>query len=82
TIAMGQSNGNGFTNIHTISSGYGSMEGRLYFADVTGDGKADILGLQNDGTVVMGRGFGDGFTDYHEISSGYSTMQGRLYFVG
>ncbi|MFJ9080480.1 S1 family peptidase, partial [Streptomyces sp. NPDC102278] len=32
------------------------------FADVTGDGKADILGHQADGTIVMGQSNGNGFT--------------------
>ncbi|MGW1013979.1 FG-GAP-like repeat-containing protein, partial [Streptomyces termitum] len=49
--------------------------------DLTGDGKADIVGLQTDGTLVMGEGNGNGFSNYHEISSGYSTMKGRLYFA-
>ncbi|MGW1012482.1 hypothetical protein ACWD4X_20910, partial [Streptomyces termitum] len=70
------------TNIHTISSGYGGMQNRLYFADVTGDGKADILGLQNDGTIAMGQSNGNGFTNIHTISSGYGSMEGRLYFAG
>ncbi|MGW1014774.1 transglycosylase family protein, partial [Streptomyces termitum] len=49
--------------------------------DLTGDGKADIVGLQTDGSLVMGEGNGDGFGNYHTISSGYGGMQNRLYFA-
>ncbi|WP_406502958.1 FG-GAP-like repeat-containing protein [Streptomyces sp. NBC_00212] len=51
------------------------------FADVTGDGKADILGLQPDGSIVMGASNGNGFTNFHTISSGYKGMEGRLTFA-
>ncbi|MFE4858946.1 trypsin-like serine protease, partial [Streptomyces sp. NPDC056670] len=51
------------------------------FADVTGDGKADLLRLQTDGTIVMGQGNGNGFTNFHTISSGYAGMEGRLSFA-
>ncbi|WP_323177874.1 FG-GAP-like repeat-containing protein [Streptomyces sp. NBC_00083] len=71
TLATGS--GNGFSNYHTISSGYGKFvnNSRLKFADVTGDGKADILAVEDDGTITMGVGTGNGFKDFHTIASGF-----------
>ncbi|MFH9424631.1 FG-GAP-like repeat-containing protein [Streptomyces sp. NPDC017529] len=73
TITLAEGTGNGFAKYHTITKGFGAYlkDNRLKFADVTGDGKADLLALEKDGTITLGRGFGNGFTDYHTISKGF-----------
>ncbi|MFE0928947.1 hypothetical protein ACFW36_27720, partial [Streptomyces mutabilis] len=82
TITMGEGFGDGFTNYHQITTGFGGYDGRLKFGDVTGDGKADLVAYEADGTLTLGKSFGDGFTDYHQITTGFGGYDGRLHIVG
>ncbi|MYS87992.1 FG-GAP-like repeat-containing protein [Embleya scabrispora] len=58
-VAMGVGDGNGFGDYHRITgTGWADYlnNGRMHFADVTGDGKADIITQEADGGITMGVG--------------------------
>ncbi|SEM64365.1 FG-GAP repeat domain-containing protein, partial [Streptacidiphilus jiangxiensis] len=78
TIQMGVGTGDGFTNYHEISAGWGGYDGKIKFGDVTGDGKADMEIIQPNGDMTLGVSNGNGFTNYHTISGGWSTFAARL----
>ncbi|MCX5407731.1 VCBS repeat-containing protein [Streptomyces sp. NBC_00335] len=76
SLTLAVSNGDGFSNYHTISSGYGdyvTMD-RLRFGDITGDGKADVLAVEMDGSLTLGVGTGNGFKDFHKVATGFGTF--------
>ncbi|MGW7557666.1 FG-GAP-like repeat-containing protein [Streptomyces rimosus] len=85
TITLAEGTGNGFTNYHTISKGFGSYvnDDRLKYADVTGDGKADLLALEKDGSITLAEGTGNGFANYHTIANGFGSYvdNSRLQFA-
>ncbi|WP_328913206.1 MULTISPECIES: FG-GAP-like repeat-containing protein [unclassified Streptomyces] len=61
-------------------------QGRLYFADVTGDGKADLIVLGTDGDLTVRKNMGTYFDSGTLMSSHWSNFlgqsgQGRLYFA-
>ncbi|WP_052397265.1 trypsin-like serine protease [Streptomyces sp. NRRL F-5123] len=61
-------------------------EGRLYFADITGDGKADMIVQGTDGKVSVRTNTGTYFNGGTDWSAGWSNYlgqpgQGRLYFA-
>ncbi|MER5889598.1 trypsin-like serine protease, partial [Streptomyces sp. NPDC001941] len=74
-----------------MSSGWGRFVdgadlGRLYFADVTGDGKADLIVHGRDGKVSVRKNMGTYFDGGTDWSSGWGRFVdgadlGRLYFA-
>ncbi len=57
----------------------------MHFADVTGDGKADIITQEADGGVSMGVNVGNGFDNYHRITGtgwGDYLNTKNIHFVG
>ncbi|MFJ1706910.1 FG-GAP repeat domain-containing protein, partial [Kitasatospora sp. NPDC088346] len=61
-------------------------QGRLYFADVNGDGKADLIAQGTDGNVGVHLGSGTSFGGNVALSAGWQNFlgqagQGRLYFA-
>ncbi|MGW0673597.1 hypothetical protein ACWD28_41945, partial [Streptomyces sp. NPDC002746] len=73
----------GFTNYHRITGpNFEGYEGRMHFADVTGDGLADILTQEPDGGVTVGVNMGNGFTNYHRITGpNFKDYEGRMHFA-
>ncbi|MFI0517424.1 trypsin-like serine protease, partial [Streptomyces sp. WSLK1-5] len=64
----------------------GTDMGRLYFADITGDGKADLIVHGTDGNVSVRRNMGTYFDGGTHWSAGWGrfvtgTDMGRLYFA-
>ncbi|MGX1364889.1 hypothetical protein RKD19_000248 [Streptomyces canus] len=64
----------------------GADMGRLYFADITGDGKADLIVHGTDGNVSVRRNMGTYFDGGTHWSAGWGrfvtgTDMGRLYFA-
>ncbi|WP_189766577.1 transglycosylase family protein, partial [Streptomyces xanthochromogenes] len=39
--------------------------------DLTGDGKADLVALESDGSITAADGTGNGFSNYHKIATGF-----------
>ncbi|WP_051787308.1 MULTISPECIES: glycoside hydrolase domain-containing protein [Streptomyces] len=84
--------GDGFGTSKTVSQGWanflgGTGKGRLYFADATGDGNADMLVHSTDGDIAIrpNLGAGDGFGTSKTVSQGWANFlgnpgQGRLSF--
>ncbi|WP_405468566.1 trypsin-like serine protease [Streptomyces anulatus] len=74
-----------------MSSGWGRFVtgtdmGRLYFADVTGDNKADLIVHTNDGNIAVRKNMGTYFDGGTHWSAGWGrfltgTDLGRLYFA-
>ncbi|MFB6837233.1 FG-GAP-like repeat-containing protein [Streptomyces sp. NPDC056361] len=61
-------------------------QGRLYFADVTGDGKADMMVHTTDGTISVRKNMGTYFDGGTVMTANWSNFlgqpgQGRLYFA-
>ncbi|MGA4544987.1 FG-GAP-like repeat-containing protein [Uniformispora flossi] len=81
SVGLNMGNGNGWSGYHEVSSGWGTYEGRLKFADLNNDGKADLIALNEDGSIDVGINFGDGWSNYHGVSSGWGTYKGRLNFA-
>ncbi|MZE51763.1 trypsin-like serine protease, partial [Streptomyces sp. SID5770] len=64
----------------------GTDMGRLYFADITGDGKADLIVHGTDGNVAVRKNMGTYFDGGTHWSTGWGrfvtgTDMGRLYFA-
>ncbi|MER6679007.1 VCBS repeat-containing protein, partial [Streptomyces sp. NPDC000983] len=64
----------------------GTDMGRLYFADITGDGKADLLVHGTDGNIAVRTNMGTYFNGGTHWSAGWGrfvtgTDMGRLYFA-
>ncbi|MGA4559050.1 FG-GAP-like repeat-containing protein [Uniformispora flossi] len=81
SVGLNNGNGTGWSGYHSVSSGWGTYEGRLKFADLNDDGKADLIALNEDGSITVGINFGDGWSNYHNVSSGWGTYKGRLNFA-
>ncbi|WP_327364892.1 C40 family peptidase [Streptomyces sp. NBC_01296] len=92
TIGLRPGSGTSFGASTTVSAGWqnylgGAGQGRLYYADINGDGKKDLLVLGTDGTlgVRFNNGSGTSFGASVPISSGWQNYlgqpgQGRLSF--
>ncbi|MFF8590518.1 FG-GAP-like repeat-containing protein, partial [Streptomyces sp. NPDC015220] len=52
-------------------------KGRLYFADVTGDGKADLIVHSTDGKIAVRTNMGTYWNGGTDWSSGWSNFLGR-----
>ncbi|MFI1974884.1 C40 family peptidase [Streptomyces wedmorensis] len=85
--------GDGFGTSQTVSQGWANFlgnpgQGRLYFADVNGDGLKDLVVHSTDGDVAirLNLGAGDGFGTSKVVSQGWANFlggagKGRLYFA-
>ncbi|WP_189762175.1 NlpC/P60 family protein, partial [Streptomyces xanthochromogenes] len=58
--------------------GHGTFSPRRYdnitdagSGDLTGDGKADLVALESDGSITAADGTGNGFSNYHKIATGF-----------
>ncbi|WP_017240579.1 glycoside hydrolase domain-containing protein [Streptomyces sp. SS] len=92
-IRLNHNNGDYFDGGSVVSQGWANFlgnagQGRLYFADVTGDGNADMIVHSTDGDIALrpNLGAGDGFGTSKTVSQGWAnflggTGKGRLYFA-
>ncbi|MFE2548250.1 FG-GAP-like repeat-containing protein [Streptomyces sp. NPDC059355] len=91
TIGLRLGNGTSFGASTTISAGWQNYladagKGRLYFADINGDGKTDLLIHGTDGAIGTHLGSGTSFGANLNLTAGWQnylgqTGQGRLYFA-
>ncbi|MFF1511916.1 S1 family peptidase [Streptomyces sp. NPDC058326] len=93
TISVRPNIGNGFGSSTTWSSGWGNFlgeegMGRLYFADMNADNKADMIVHSTDGTIAarIRLNIGNGFDGGTTWSTGWGNFhgeegKGRLYFA-
>ena len=79
TVVVRRSNGSGFAPNEDWTGGpYFGTRG-TFFADVTGDGKADAI-VVNDGTVTVRRSTGSGFAPNEDWTGGpYFGTRGTLF---
>ena len=69
-----------FTYGKQIASGWGSMQRIFAATDVTGDRKADLLGVDKDGVLWIFPGTGQGtFSPKRKVSSGWGGLGGLFY---
>ncbi|WP_371502745.1 transglycosylase family protein [Kitasatospora sp. NBC_00374] len=92
TIGRRVGNGTSFGGSTTVSAGWQNYlghagQGKLYFADINGDGRKDLVVLGTDGTIGVRLNNGDGssFGASTTVSSGWQNYlgqpgQGRLTF--
>ncbi|MFE4592198.1 hypothetical protein ACFRK6_21225, partial [Streptomyces laurentii] len=85
--------GAGFDGGSVVSKGWANFlgnngQGRLYFADATGDGLSDLIVHSTNGDIAIRRnlGAGRGFDGGSVVSKGWANFlgnngQGRLYFA-
>ncbi|WP_406082990.1 trypsin-like serine protease (plasmid) [Streptomyces zaomyceticus] len=91
SIAVRPNLGNGFGSSVTWSTGWGRFVtgndlGRLYFADMNADNKADMIVHTTDGNVAVRLNLGTGFNGGTTWSTGWGRFVtgndlGRLYFA-
>ncbi|MCB8908255.1 MULTISPECIES: trypsin-like serine protease [unclassified Streptomyces] len=91
TVAVRPNLGTGFGSSVTWSSGWANLlghegQGRLSFADMNGDKKADMVVQAADGTVAVRPNLGAGWGSSVTWSSGWANFlghagQGHLYFA-
>ncbi|MFJ4206463.1 trypsin-like serine protease, partial [Streptomyces sviceus] len=91
SVVVHRNLGNSFGAGTVMSAGWsrfltGTDMGRLYFADITGDGKADLIVHGTDGNVAVRKNMGTYFDGGTHWSAGWGrfvtgTDMGRLYFA-
>ncbi|WP_430376772.1 FG-GAP-like repeat-containing protein [Streptomyces sp. B1-3] len=91
SVVVHRNLGNSFGAGTVMSAGWsrfltGTDMGRLYFADITGDGKADLIVHGTDGNVSVRKNMGTYFDGGTHWSAGWGrfvtgTDMGRLYFA-